>query len=180
MPYFSSLADENRHFSQPFVSIRHNFLFSFQMVLSLTSDSSHMCWLVFYWILKDPRQITWVISLVWFSPLWWCVLQKLSALFSLDSQVLLNSGNSPGSTSVPPLCAVPWKLSQGSMLGQLQGSPHLFCSQGSLFFIVWHTGSWKSFFSSCIFCFCLFDLGMRVNPTSLTPSWLKEVTGINL
>lgn len=50
------------------------------------------------------------------------VLRKsvLAVLASSDSQLcILNSLSSPGSAWAPLLCAVAWKFSQGSQLGQL-------------------------------------------------------------
>lgn len=79
------------------------------------------------------------------SPLWYSVLGTLIAFVSLDFQLhLLNSGILPGPTLLP--YALPGNF-QGSKLGQLQGSLHLFfICQGWLFFIAWYPVSWKPLF----------------------------------
>lgn len=115
MPYFSSLAGENRHNYQPYVSIRHHFLLSFQMALSLASISflTHMYWSVLYWILKkDPKQITWVFPLVVFSTLVVCPMN--STCFVLP-RLLVSSQLREFTTlslSSPSLCSIIETLSR--------------------------------------------------------------------
>ena len=159
MPYFSSLAIENRHYSQPCVSIRHHFLLSFRMVLSLASVSSHTHadWYSIEYsrrtLGRSPRSSLCAV----FSTLVVCptnssclVLPRLSvpSQFREFTSLFL---------SFPSLCSTLETLSR-KYVGQIIWFTLFPFPQGSPFFIAWYPVSWKHFFFSVYFVWFLFCL----------------------
>ena len=147
---FSTLAIWNRYWSWPCVCSRHCSFQSFRVVLFLALGSLliHVCVYVcvypilrciLNWVLNgDCLQTPRVLSLC--STLPYSGLQTLAASTSPGSQLhILKSGKLSGSPWIPPPCAARQKLSPGSEVGAMIGSPHFFpTTQGSWPFVFLH------------------------------------------
>lgn len=166
--HFCSVADGNRSIPCPRCALGTVPFIFLVSALSPTFGSflTPMCWS--YPAKNSSRgslQIQGVLSLCSFLLFGSCpVLYILMALISLNFHIISSTQEACWA-----LLRMAWKLSQGTNLGQLVGSPSLFLiSQGS--------PSWMAccqYFLFCTFCFFLVVSGRKLYPVPIIPSWLK-------